>query len=129
MNFSKISFNVNKVLILSSVVLSFSLYAKEETPIVGSIKITKSASPLSSLAKISMKDASKNALLKNPGKVLSSILENEDGFLVYAVTIASNDHKIHEVLIDAGNGKLLDVNKEDGNKNDVSDGDGEENDD
>lgn len=59
------------------------------------------------LAKISSSDAVKAAIEKVPGDVLSIALENEDGSLVYAVEVVNSQTGLHEVNVDAGNGKIL----------------------
>lgn len=112
-------------LILLTVTLSVAS-AKEQT-IRGSIHASgKKFKSASSLAKISLDEASKKALTKVNGKLVSAILEVEDGYLVYSVNIASNG-KIQELLIDASNGEILGMNQEDGKQKDK--GDVEENDD
>ncbi len=65
-----------------------------------------------SLAKISCKEAIQIAAKRIPGKVIECKLENEDGFLVYGVEIASNDKTIMEVQVDAGNGSVLSVEED-----------------
>lgn len=59
------------------------------------------------LAKISPSEAAKVAMEKTPGDVLSIALENEDGSLVYAVEVVSSQTGLHELNVDAGNGKIL----------------------
>jgi uncharacterized membrane protein YkoI len=59
------------------------------------------------LAKISSSEAAKAATEKIPGDVLSIALENEDGSLVYAVEVVNSQSGLHEINIDAGNGKIL----------------------
>ncbi|TSA78600.1 PepSY domain-containing protein [Deinococcus detaillensis] len=54
------------------------------------------------LAKISAAQASAAAQAKVPGAVNSVTLEDQDGFLVYAVKIGNM-----EVMVDAGNGQVL----------------------
>jgi uncharacterized membrane protein YkoI len=62
---------------------------------------------LASLAKITAKDAKAKALIGQPDgtKVTEIELENEDGCLVYGVELSDGS----EVTIDAGNGKVLQV--------------------
>ena len=67
---------------------------------------------LPALAKISAEDAIKAALAAAPGKVLKVELEAEDGGLVYSVEIVGADKVVTEVEIDAGNGKVLDIDRE-----------------
>ena len=54
------------------------------------------------LAKITPEQAKQAALAVAPGTVSSIELEDEDGFLVYEVVIGNK-----EVIVDAGNGKVL----------------------
>ncbi len=65
------------------------------------------------LAKISVEKATSIAKDKVPGSVLSVGLENEDGFLVYAVNITDQKSVHHEIIVDAGNGKILAEMKKD----------------
>ena len=44
--------------------------------------------------------------------VIECKLENEDGFLVYGVEIASNDRTTMEVQVDVGNGLVLSVEED-----------------
>lgn len=80
------------------------------------------ASDFPSLAKVSQQEAVNIALGQAPGKVLETELENEDGFLVYAIEIATKDAGVREVLVDAGNGKVLASTAED--SKDSADADG-----
>lgn len=59
------------------------------------------------MAKITLDGAIKAALQAVPGKALRAELEDEDGYLVYEVEVASADHQITEVEVDAGTGKIL----------------------
>ena len=87
--------------------------AKEEkkSAAVGSIrpegKVKKADLP--ALAKISFATALKTALATVPGGVIKAELEVEEGNLMYSFEIVGADHKIKEVEIDAGDGKVLDV--------------------
>ena len=63
------------------------------------------------LAKISFTDALKAALAAAPGAVVKAELEVEDGNLQYSFEIVGADKKTTEVEIDAGNGKVLDIDK------------------
>jgi uncharacterized membrane protein YkoI len=51
--------------------------------------------------------AEKAALDAVPGEVREVELESESGFVVYEVEVAGNDGTLHEVVVDAGNGKVL----------------------
>ena len=100
-----------------------------EKPIVGSISVKNlSVKDYPAVAKVSSGQAAKAATDAVPGQVLSLGLEQEDGFLVYAVEVVNPDSGLHEINIDAGNGKIL-SNAKKGSKVSERDEDGEEDDD
>ncbi len=75
----------------------------------GSIKITQdNEANYANLASVSLDQAVASALKAQPGKVIKAGLENEDGFLVWGVEVASNN-QIHEVKVDAKNAKVLKI--------------------
>ena len=90
-------------------------FAAESKPTwKGSIAVSgdkHSEAQLKKLAKVSKADATKAALAAVPGKskkIESIELEAEDGYLVYSFDIkVKGQEGIEEVLIDAGNGKVL----------------------
>jgi uncharacterized membrane protein YkoI len=82
-----------------------------EEPIVGTIHVKKHFH-LKKLAKIGADDARQSALKMVEGKVKEVELENENGFLVYNVSILFNRQE-WEVLVDAGNGLVLTVDLDD----------------
>ncbi|MBL7715129.1 MAG: PepSY domain-containing protein [Bdellovibrionales bacterium] len=93
------------------------VFAKSRTTIEGSISVKgKSKSEYSSLAKISLQDAIAIATKSAPGKVIEAALDREDGFLVYEIEVIATPGK-KELLIDAGNGKIL-LTKEKGKSTD-----------
>lgn len=123
------SLSKKKFFALILLTLSLSALSANEQAIKGSIQASgKKFKPNSSQATITLDEASKKALAKVNGKLVSAILEVEDGYLVYSVNIATKG-KIQELLVDAGNGEILGMNQEDGKPKDKGDGDGEENDD
>jgi uncharacterized membrane protein YkoI len=85
--------------------------AEKKSTAVASIRPTGKVQPadLPGLAKISMEVALKAALDAAPGKVIKAELEVEDGNLQYSFDVVGADGKIKEVEIDAGNGKVLDI--------------------
>lgn len=91
-----------------------------EKPVVGSVS-TKGLSPQDypKSASISSTQAAKIATDRIPGQILSIGLEREDGYLVYAVEVASTTSGLHEINVDAGNGKILSHEKK-GNKSSES---------
>jgi uncharacterized membrane protein YkoI len=73
-------------------------------------KVNKADRP--ALAKISFSEALKDALAAAPGDVVVGELEVEDGNLQYSFEIVGSDKKVTEVEIDAGNGKVLGMDKD-----------------
>lgn len=65
------------------------------------------AKQLESLAKIDQAAAEKAALDAVPGEVQQTELDNENGSVVYSVEILGQDGKLQEVVVDAGDGKVL----------------------
>lgn len=100
------------ILILCLLVPAWAHGMKRESPIKGSISVAHSpAKDFPRMAKISMAQAVKTARSKIHGKALSSNLEEEDGFLVYAVEIQTASRSMVEVLVDAGSGKIVATTK------------------
>src|SRR4051812_34607490 len=81
---------------------------------VGSIRPSGEVKPenLPGLAKISFEAALKIALARAPGAAIKAELEVEDGNLMYSFEIVGKDKRITEVEVDAGNGKILNVEDE-----------------
>lgn len=65
-----------------------------------------------SLARIASAQATAAAISKVPGTVIATVLENEDGNLVYGVEIRTSAGE-QDVKVDAGNGAVLHVEKGD----------------
>jgi uncharacterized membrane protein YkoI len=87
---------------------------KKSEPI-GSIRPTGKIgkADLPGLAKISFGKALKAAEKAVPGgKVIKGELEVEDGNLMYSFDVVTPDKTIMEAEIDAGDGKVLDVDKD-----------------
>jgi len=80
---------------------------------------------LAKYAKITAEQAKSIALSKAYGKVVNVGLENENGYVVYSVEI-STPNGTKDVKVDAGNGKLLNI---DGSDSQEADNDKEVNDD
>lgn len=70
------------------------------------------AAELPALAKITFDDALKAARAAAPGSVIKAELEVEAGSLVYSFEIVGTDKRVTEVEVDAGNGKVLDIDKD-----------------
>lgn len=120
-----------QMLVLSGLVISTSsvvVWAKEVEPKVkGSLSargIRQADYP--KMARINASEASRIATAQMGGSVISVGLENEDGFLIYAVEVAGTRTGRHEILVDAGDGKILASMQKTGAK--THDGDGEEED-
>lgn len=97
-------------------IFSISAIAKEskEPAIHGSIKVKEEGkSDYSNLAKISLNEAIKVASKKLSGRAREANLENEDGYLVYSVLVVTPKDGLQEVIVDAGNGKILATGAED----------------
>jgi uncharacterized membrane protein YkoI len=75
----------------------------------GSVSVAgKNESSLHKLADIDQAAAEQVALEAVPGTVHETELETSDnGYVVYDIEIAGDDGKGHEVIVDAGNGKVL----------------------
>lgn len=86
----------------------------EKTATKASIQPAGKVKPadLPALAKISFDDALKAARAAAPGSVIKAELAVEDGNLVYSFEIVGADKTVTEVEIDAGNGKVLDIDKD-----------------
>lgn len=85
--------------------------AQQSNP-AGSIRVKNEEVGLADMAKISINDAISAALEQVQGKVLRAELENQDGFLIFGVEIATADHKVMDVKVDAGNGMILSTHKD-----------------
>ena len=83
---------------------------KNEPPIRGTVQLQQEGeqqATYSSLAKITLQQATTIASNAQSGNISKAELQNEDGFLVYNVVVVSPDKKIHEIKVDAGNGSIL----------------------
>ena len=101
----------------------------KEMQIKSSIQISDDATEEieNSSAKIGVEDVSKIIKNKSLGKILSVKLENENGNLVYTAEVFKNN-QITDIIVDAGDGKILAslVDKQD--SNDEKDGENEDDD-
>lgn len=73
---------------------------------------TFAATTTATKPKITMSQARAIALKKAPGKIKSAELENEHGKLIYSFDIATSAKAITEVNVDALNGNIVAVQKE-----------------
>ena len=87
---------------------------KNEKKVTGSIRPSGEVKPadLPALAIISFDQALKAAVAASPGSVIKAELEVENGNLMYSFEIVGADKKVTEVEIDAGNGKVLDIDND-----------------
>jgi uncharacterized membrane protein YkoI len=108
---------------LAAAVVSHVSAAEEKMAPKGSIRPAGEVKPadLPALAKISFQQALTAALKASPGSIIQAELEVEDGNLMYSFRIVGADKKITEVEIDAGNGKVLDTEKEEDEKEESAD--------
>lgn len=109
--------------------LSLSAFANAEGKIVGTISAKGTQEKdFPKLAKVSLIQAMKTANELVPGEIISSGLERENGYLVYAVEITSEKNGFHEIIVDAGNGRVLADERKHG-KSDHGDDDEDKDDD
>lgn len=106
---------------VAALILSYHpvLFAREsEAKIHGTLAVNGvPTQQFPSLAKINSQEAVTIAQQAYKGSIISVGLENEDGFLIYAVNVAGSTQGVHEILVDAGNGKILaDQSKGSGHK-------------
>ena len=73
------------------------------------------------LAKISVREAEAAALAAVPGKVITTKLESEDGYLAYSVKIRQDSGAVAELEVDAGDGKILGQESDDDGGDDDDD--------
>jgi outer membrane murein-binding lipoprotein Lpp len=75
--------------------------------------------------KVDQAAAEEAALGAVPGEVKETELEREGGATIYEVEVAGEDGKLHEVAVDAGDGRVLgqEMEEDEGSEND----DGSEN--
>lgn len=64
------------------------------------------------LAEVSPEEAMAKAKARVPGAVTKLELDSERGYLVYEVDIVQEDNTKMEVLVDAGNGSILQENED-----------------
>lgn len=88
-----------------------------EARIAGSIAIPSDEAILAGMAGVTLVDAIGSAVKSTPGKAVSAELEDDDGFLVYAVDIVTADNRLVEVTVDAGNNMILRTEAEDEENN------------
>jgi uncharacterized membrane protein YkoI len=78
----------------------------------GSVAVPEGIDPedeaaLQDLAQIDQSAAENAALEAVPGTVEETELEAENGFVIYEVEVESEDGETREVMVDAGNGRVL----------------------
>jgi uncharacterized membrane protein YkoI len=83
----------------------------DDAPMKGSIAVAKGTSKenLVKLAKITFQAALNAALKKVPGSVVDGELQTENDTLVYDFEIVTAGGKLANVVVDAGNGAILDA--------------------
>ena len=85
---------------------------KENNITSGTIIVQQEEAAYPDLAKITLEQAKDVALANIHGEVLKIELENADGFLVYGVEIVTAEKTVVDVKIDAGNGEILQVERD-----------------
>jgi uncharacterized membrane protein YkoI len=101
---------ITGMVMLGLIALGGTAISAEQANPAGSIQIkNEEEAGFASMAKVSMDSAINAALKEVQGKVLRAELENENGYLVYGIEIATTGHQIVEVNVDAGDGKILKV--------------------
>ncbi len=110
-NFHKLVLTVLAVALALSTA-QFNVVQGSENVRAGSIQVKHFPQEFPELAKITPHEAVKIALKQAKGGILEVELENEDGYLVWDVEVATEDGAIKEYAIDAGNGKILGVSVE-----------------
>ena len=123
--------NLFYYLLLSILIIGFAA-AEEVDMKPGSVNVKGiSFQKYAGMAKIDYSRAAEIALEKNPGIILEIELENEDGYLIYGVELATQTGNVIELMVDAGNGEILGREiEDDGEENgDVDDEAGEKDDD
>lgn len=105
------------IVLLCACAVATTVYcAEEEAEHPASIHVTgkPTKAERAKLAKVSFEDALKTAEAAQAGAVVSGVLEAEDGGLQYAFEILNpQTGKIDEVAVDAGNGKVLGIDRDD----------------
>lgn len=107
---------IGGAVILAGSTLAIRAAEESGNAVHGSIPVAgKTSKPeRAAMAKISFDEALQAAHAAQPGKVVNAVLEAEDGSLQYAFEILNPvTGKIDEVAIDAGNGKVLSIDRDD----------------
>lgn len=101
---------------------------KQEAEIHSSLRVPPSQSMLARLAVVKVEEAIAAAKGAANGIVIAAELENENGGLVWSVEIAG-DTQVMEVVIDAGNTKVLAVEVDEDDDDDDEEGENSDEDD
>lgn len=119
----KISLSILSVLTVTALIVTASVAQEASTDsIQGTIKVTE-GDDFESLAQISLEEAQAVALREVPaGAITESELDDEDGYLVYEIELLQDGQEF-EVLVDAGNGAVLEVERDDDSDDDDDDDD------
>ncbi len=108
------------ILILGAVAYA-SVNGPTPAPMTGTIRApdsgTESGTPtpasLQKLATITAAAADRAALRAIPGTVAATQITEDQGYVVYDVTVAGKDGQKHQVAVDAGNGTILEQSTSD----------------
>ncbi len=79
--------------------------------ITGSLRVRGNprAAERAALAHVTFDEATKIALTAVPGKVVAGELDVDNGYLIYDFVVVGEKDTLKEIEIDAGNGKVLDL--------------------
>jgi uncharacterized membrane protein YkoI len=74
----------------------------------GSVQVKKEdAQAMIARARVTSEEAAKLAVTATKGKILATKLDDENGYLIWEVDVLDPQGKQTELMIDAGNGRLL----------------------
>lgn len=98
---------MKNAVMVSSLLLSASLAFGAN--ITGSIKVDRGIKDkdLIKLTKVSLQDAITTATNSASGQATEAEIDNKSGFLVYEVKVVDAEGKTHEIIVDAGENKIL----------------------
>ena len=99
-------------ILFSSFLVGVGVYSvalgKAKPTFQGSVPVSgKKRGEYPAMAKLSLQDAVATAVKTTAGTVTEAALDKENGFLVYEIDVVMPDQSRKELLIDAGDGKVL----------------------
>lgn len=114
----KVSLSILSMLTVTALIVTASVAQEASTDrIQGTIQVSE-GDDFESLAQISLEEAQAIALREIPaGTITERELDDEDGYLVYEIELLQDGQEF-EVLVDAGNGSVLEVERDDDDDDD-----------